>query len=386
MTITSFAPTVSTPHPPVEASDWDDFTQLKGIGSATNSQLHESLFIHTFEALAACPSSELIQAFKTVNRAISISQANSWIEQSQHYCDADKNTPVSEAHGDTGLAPVMATPALQPQHIPALMQWLVEVRSVQNSQEISPDDGDNSPIHNNAIHTDAESQYQTIICHRQTGDILACWPGVALEQVHRWLQDQWQGYQTAHRRDEGSLLSDHPVQSNRAENQAVGSANLHGLDSGLQRQIPPTITQVSFYQPLRHLNSPPIGTATPTRPMRHVLDKMVPFAMKIEFQGLVSVLEDSPSPVHYSIDVYAHHRETSSVKCLGHTSQIIDIRDPRLTQSLEHEVLQNAQSYTAIVTNAYLPKAGSYRLKILVKITGRHATPGYFEVPMLRVL
>ena len=390
MTIISSPPTTpANVVPPVDESSWDDFTQLTGIGKATQKQLHEVLGIHTFMDLSCLSPNELIHRFRQLDRAISITQAASWIDQAQA-CVSDKAPQMtiktstqkpSIQQVKTIISPVESMTEADKS---ALMQWWVEVYDISHDarDERITDDAEE-------MESAETSPYQTVVRHRQTGDILACWPGVAMDSVHHWLQEQWQRYQAAHHIDHQLpplVNTDEEVPQGTDQKLLANSntsplASPHGTvhtPSLRQTSLMPIITQVSFHQPLRHPSYPAIGIATPNRPMRQVLKRMEPFALTIQFQCPALETLNASKPLHYSVEVYAHHRESSSVRCLG-----------RLSQALARPTIApetSGQTYSTVVTNAYLPKSGLYRLKILVKLAGIHITPGYFEIPMIQAV
>ena len=223
-----------------DQSAWADFTQLTGIGPATQKQLHESLGIHTFTDLARLDPNQLISHFRQVERTISITQAESWIEQANHRLDAFPH---------------------------ALLDNSVEDCQEHISAAVTLDDAE----------------------------------ALASAPVRR--QSFW--------------------------------------------PMPPVITQVSFHQPWRYPSDPALGIATPTQPMRQPLKRLEPFALTIHFHcstsngpaltstsnALASDTLNDIDLLHYSVEVYAHHRQSGSVKCLGHLPHE-PIRFPRAASSL----------------------------------------------------
>lgn len=278
--MTSSAPTLPAKVSNItDESSWADFTQLTGIGPATQKQLHETLDIHTFTDLASWDPTELIAGFRQVERTISITQAESWIAQAVHRLD----------HASHALL-------------------------------------------------DSHEEY----CKGPLG------------------------------------------QASRDEDEVKDSASSRMPPFW---PMPPIITHVSFHQPWRFPSDSALGIATPTQPMRQPLKPMEPFALNLHCQYSAS---NGPTPndlastrlneielLHYSVEVYAHHRQSSSVKCLGHLPQEA-IRVPRDANSL-------GITFSTVVKNAYLAKTGIYRFKILVKWAEPYTNLGYLEIPMIQV-
>ncbi|MEM9216885.1 MAG: hypothetical protein AAGD25_21360 [Cyanobacteria bacterium P01_F01_bin.150] len=374
---------------------WDDFTQLNGIGPATHKQLHESLGIHTLAELAFLSPQGLVQQFKYAERSISMTQAEFWITQAQtHGPSTDQNSSTNlevespNLSDDDQTLDAIQHPSTCLESPPyrldkyqvdqgqlAQLQWLIEVHEVSSLDK----DEDVEKLGGEAF-----DAYRTIIRHRQSGDILAYWPGVNLDAVHDWLKEQWQHYQVTQKSVQN--------QQGRDELEKEGNGKSR---SPLPATITPVITQLSFYQPLRHVSHSTVGISSPVRPIRQTLKRMEPFALALQFKcpaldslnqftGVINAnMGVNDSAIRAVVEVYAHHRESGSVKNLGHISKEILLPGCHIQALIPKS---SEPEYSVLLTNAYLSKTGMYRFKILVKLVGIQSTPGYLEIPMVQAI
>lgn len=342
----------------------DDLTMIKGIGSARQRWLKESLDVRSFGDLAALSADEIESRLKADKQIASRETIEAWI------AEADQHTSKAKRTGKRTRA-VKGTKTREEDKAPA--QEKETASPLTNS--IEGDDGgkEQSPVgkedwkpfasfvveYQERMVEGQAIEYRTT-AHHMEADIGTNWPGIEGEKHCRWMLEQLgDRISPVLTQESVSLEEEHPAQERAAEAISVARS-----------PVKVEITQIRAFQPARADN--PVGTGKPDEPFNGHLRGYEPFALEILFNIMgEAAAELTREHVVFRARAYVQDQSTGKSIHLGDVEPGTLVRDKLF--------------YAARLPDVTLP-TGVYRLFALVTLQAGSVSPNFAIVPEFKVV
>ena len=318
------------------SKEYDDLTQISGIGDVRQQRLQESLGVYTFEDLAKLTVAEIQSDLKAGGHSVSEDAIKEWLaEARQRAQSAEQMT-----HSSASLATEETQPAPAPEG-----KWETAAAFIVEFQRYRL--------------AGTEEKQRTKIHHMQSGKD-ETWPNVEGQHILPWmlsrLEAEPQPILTKKAASQGSLK---PAPAMPAQ---------HKPEDKKSVKVP--ITQVKIYQPME--TNTPMTFGQADQLFSGNVRGNEPFALEAAFELDDALsLANHKTPVQYHIGFSVDNRATGKNIHLGTTR-------PKALQ-------RGPGSYTARLDELKLQR-GVYRLQVLVTVQTTANTLSFLEIPLLQVI
>ena len=311
--------------------DYDDLTRIKGIGSARQQWLRESLGIHTIRDLAARSVKDIESRLKAEGHIASRSSIEEWIIQAREIAAVTSQSEPLHMTAAAGIEEDMNV-AVEDKGWKPFASFVVEFQACADEGQV---------------------EEQRISVHYMEADVSAAWPGIACERLCDWMQAQ------VGDRVRPLLEGASPV-SFQSEAKSESTAP----------SIKAEVTQIRVFQPPDADTPISIGQTGP-RFLGFIRGNQ-PFALEValEFTNPPAADVTRREDIH---DTQFHIQSLTSGTSSYLVGAIADIID------------RNKKSYSAVLAETLL-QPGLYRLGLLLKLQSRSPGVAYLELPMITVM
>ena len=305
---------------------YDDLTAIKGIGSARQRWLRESLYVCIYQDLADLSIAQIESQLKADGKIASQSAIKAWRIQAQELASANPSSQSDLGSTDAKVANKKTNSLVRENGWKEFASFVVEFQT----REVGGLAGE----HRTAVHH----------MERDTGTY---WPGIEHKDLCQWMLDQ---------------ICD----------KVALEPKEHGLAQAPPVQKPPAkvkITQIRVFQPPQ--SKKPTMRIKASKPFRGSVKSDKPFTFEVDFELAGPAVADI---VKKQIECNAR----SYVYAKGKSIEL-GITGP-------HTLEQGKFNFTFTLPKATLQR-GKYRLWVLV--TTQQATlviPDYIEVPLFQVV
>lgn len=342
----------------------DDLTRIKGIGLVKQKWLRELFNIHTFQDLAKLSVDEVETRLKTQGHAVSKSEIEGWIAQSQALATADlssqqfvdssdkkeEHSSILPTQEDELSQQVMALADAEADNPLDCSNKEIESSHAEDKVNVYPlmpqDEWRTFASFRVEFHSrtiEGQGEEQRTLIHYIEANKCQIWSEIGADQLQEWMLEQ---------------ISEQMCQSIAAESPVAA------LPITLE------ITQIRAVQ--AYPTPRPMVVEKGNRVFPHPLSHETPFALEVGFNLTgFTALHLTNKQVEYYAQFHVRNRMTG---------EVIHVGDTELTTLTKGQL-----SYTAVLNEITL-EPGVYRLQTIVKLQCVPATLGSFKVPLLQVV
>jgi len=307
----------------------DDLTAIKGIGSARQQWLRESLNIRTFQDLAARSVDEIESRLKAAGQIASRSKIAHWIVQAQRLATAEPAPQTRMRPADSKVRVINSPPGEKGNGWRPFASFVVEFQTRQ---------------------VEGRAAEQQTAIHYMEADRGETWPGIEARQLCQWMLDQ---------------IGERAIP--RSEPDKAPSVTAYPATA------PPVtvkIAQAQAFQPPQAETPTALGKAG--RPFLGFVRSSEPFALRVLFGlGGHAAINVTKKRITYRAQFHAYDLSTG--------------KRTRLGDSEPDTLVEGEMSYSATLPEIRL-QPGMYRLQVLTTLQDRPPVMGYLEVPLLQVV